>query len=54
MGQDAQDGVLLCPCHGAAFDPTDHGAVLGGPTNAPLMELPIIVDHQAGTISLRA
>ncbi len=54
VGWDAQDGVLLCPCHGAAFDPTDHGAVLGGPTNTPLLELPIIVDHQAGTISLRA
>jgi thiosulfate dehydrogenase [quinone] large subunit len=54
VGWDAQDGVLLCPCHGAAFDPTNHGAVLGGPTNTPLLELPIIVDHQAGTISLRA
>jgi thiosulfate dehydrogenase [quinone] large subunit len=54
VGWDAQDGVLLCPCHGAAFDPRDHGAVLGGPTNIPLTELPIVVDHQAGTISLRA
>jgi thiosulfate dehydrogenase (quinone) large subunit len=54
VGWDAQDGVLLCPCHGAAFDPTDHGAVLGGPTNTPLMELPIVIDAQTGTISLRA
>ncbi len=51
---DAGDGVLLCPCHGAAFDAADHGAVLGGPTNTPLAELPIVVDHQAGTISLKA
>ena len=42
---DAGDGVLLCPCHGAAFDPADHGAVLGGPTNIPLAELPIVVDQ---------
>ena len=54
VGWDAQDGVLLCPCHGAAFDPANHGAVLGGPTNQPLFELPLVVDHQAGTISLRA
>jgi thiosulfate dehydrogenase [quinone] large subunit len=54
VGWDARDGVLLCPCHGAAFDATAHGAVLGGPTNTPLTELPIVVDHQAGTISLRA
>jgi thiosulfate dehydrogenase (quinone) large subunit len=53
VGWDAQDGVMLCPCHGAAFDPADHGAVLGGPTNTPLQELPLVVDHQAGTISLR-
>ena len=54
VGWDAQDGVMLCPCHGAAFDPNDHGAVLQGPTNTPLPELPIVVDQQAGTITLRA
>jgi thiosulfate dehydrogenase (quinone) large subunit len=53
VGWDAQDGVMLCPCHGAAFDPNDHGAVLQGPTNTPLPELPIIVDQQAGTITLK-
>ena len=54
VGWDAQDGVMLCPCHGAAFDPNDHGAVLQGPTNTPLPELPIVVDQQAGTITLQA
>jgi thiosulfate dehydrogenase [quinone] large subunit len=54
VGWDARDAVLLCPCHGAAFDPADHGAVLAGPTNTPLPELPIVVDKQAGTISLKA
>jgi thiosulfate dehydrogenase [quinone] large subunit len=53
VGWDARDGVMLCPCHGAAFDPNDHGAVLQGPTNTPLPELPIVVDQQAGTISLK-
>ena len=54
VGWDAQDAVMLCPCHGAAFDPNDHAAVLGGPTSTPLLELPIVVDHQAGTITLKA
>ena len=54
VGWDAAQAVLLCPCHGAAFDPTNHGAVLGGPTDIPLAELPIVVDHKAGTISLKA
>ncbi len=54
VGWDARDGVILCPCHGAAFDPANHAAVLGGPTNTPLMELPITVDKQTGIISLKA
>jgi thiosulfate dehydrogenase [quinone] large subunit len=51
---DARDGVLLCPCHGAAFDPADHAAVLQGPTNQPLPSLPIVVDQATGTIYLQA
>lgn len=51
---DPQDDVLLCPCHGAAFDPNNHAAVLGGPTNQPLLELPIVVDHATGAITLKA
>ena len=54
VGWDPQDQVLLCPCHGAAFDPTDNGAVLGGPTNTPLQKLPIVIDHEKGTITLQA
>ena len=54
VGWDATEARLVCPCHGAEFDATNHGAVLGGPTDIPLLELPIVVDHQAGTISLKA
>jgi thiosulfate dehydrogenase [quinone] large subunit len=53
VGWDAQEGVLLCPCHGAAFDPENHAAVLGGPTDQPLLELPLVIDAKAGTISLK-
>jgi thiosulfate dehydrogenase (quinone) large subunit len=54
VGWDARDAVMLCPCHGAAFDPNAHAAVLGGPTNTPLLELPLVVDSKAGTITLKA
>ncbi len=54
VGWDAQDDVLLCPCHGAAFDPNNHAAVLQGPTNQPLLELPLVIDSKTGTISLQA
>jgi thiosulfate dehydrogenase [quinone] large subunit len=49
---DPGQQILACPCHGAAFDPAHHGAVLGGPTNTPLTQLPIRVDPKTGVITL--
>jgi thiosulfate dehydrogenase (quinone) large subunit len=50
---DRADQMLLCPCHGAVFDPAHGAKVLEGPTNQPLAPIPIIVDATSGTISLR-
>jgi len=50
---DAADRILICPCHGAAFDPAADGAVLGGPTEIPLAALPLVIDPASGTILLR-
>ncbi len=36
---DAGAKVLVCPCHGAAYDPANHAKVLQGPAPAPLQEL---------------
>jgi thiosulfate dehydrogenase (quinone) large subunit len=49
---DPSQQVLACPCHGATFDPAHQGAVLGGPTNIPLTQLPIRVDAKTGAITL--
>ena len=49
---DPGQQVLACPCHGAVFDPAHHGAVLGGPTDTPLAQLPIRVDAKTGSITL--
>ncbi len=49
---DPSQVALVCPCHGATFDCRNHGAVLAGPTDVPLQELPIKVDQQSGRITL--
>jgi thiosulfate dehydrogenase [quinone] large subunit len=53
VGYDSVAEAIVCPCHGAEFDPADHGAVLAGPTSTPLTELPLVVDSAAGTVVLR-
>jgi thiosulfate dehydrogenase [quinone] large subunit len=50
---DAPDGVIFCPCHGAAFDPAHDAAVLAGPTNRPLASLPLVIDRATGQILLQ-
>ena len=37
------EGNLACPCHGSVFDPTNGGAVVNGPANQPLPEIPVEV-----------
>jgi len=49
---DPSSQQLVCPCHGAAFDPTKAAAVINGPAQTPLTSVPIKVDQSAGTISL--
>ncbi len=53
VGYDSASGLLLCPCHGAVFDPAHAGEVLGGPTNQPLTSLPLRIDAATGRISLQ-
>ena len=53
VGWDATQRLLVCPCHDATFDPAHGAAVLAGPTDTPLAQIPIVVDQATGTISLR-
>jgi cytochrome b6-f complex iron-sulfur subunit len=39
-----KDGNLACPCHGSIFDPADGAAVVTGPAQRPLPEIPVKVE----------
>ena len=39
------DGRLACPCHGSVFDPSNGGAVVNGPAQQPLPEIPVEVQN---------
>ncbi len=52
VGYDRSSGYLVCPCHGAAFDPANAAAVIAGPADQPLASLPIHVDTASGRITL--
>jgi thiosulfate dehydrogenase [quinone] large subunit len=43
---------IVCPCHGAVFDPAHNAQVMRGPARRPLAAIPVQVDA-AGNVSLR-
>ncbi len=50
---DAGSQNLICPCHGATFDPKHAAAVLDGPTSTPLTSVPLHVNAATGAITLQ-
>jgi thiosulfate dehydrogenase [quinone] large subunit len=48
---DSSSKLLICPCHGGAFDPLQQAQVVQGPPPAPLTALPIRIDAQ-GNVNL--
>ncbi|MEO7020226.1 MAG: Rieske 2Fe-2S domain-containing protein [Ktedonobacteraceae bacterium] len=52
VGYDPGSMCLICPCHGAQFDPTNQAAVLQGPAQLPLTAVKIRVDSTSGAITL--
>jgi thiosulfate dehydrogenase [quinone] large subunit len=49
---DPSSKLLLCPCHGAAFDPAHGGAVVQGPADTPLVDVALHVDRASGSITV--
>ena len=48
---DPGSQTLICPCHGAAFDPAKAAAVLQGPATTPLASVPVHIDNTTGAIT---
>jgi len=43
VGYDAKSNLLICPCHGAQFDPTKSGAAVAGPTKISLPKINVAI-----------
>lgn len=47
---DGADGLLVCPCHGAEFDPARGASPIAGPARRPLPRVRVAVDPNTGEI----
>lgn len=54
VGYDGAANLLVCPCHGAEFDPTRGAAVVAGPAPTPLRRIPVSVDPGTRKVYLTA
>ena len=50
---DPSQQLIVCPCHGAEFDPTQAADVVAGPAPTPLSAVAISVDSATGAITLK-
>jgi Rieske Fe-S protein len=52
VNYDPARKLLVCPCHGAQFDPAHSAAPLSGPVSQPLIGLPIRTDAAGNVYAL--
>jgi thiosulfate dehydrogenase (quinone) large subunit len=47
---DQADALLVCPCHGAEFDPSRGGRPIAGPAPTALERIPVTIDPSTGDV----
>jgi len=52
VGYDESARILVCPCHGAEFDPARHAEPIAGPAPTPLPSIRVVVDQATGDVIL--
>jgi thiosulfate dehydrogenase [quinone] large subunit len=52
VGYDSSSHLLVCPCHGAEFDPSQGATPVAGPAPTPLPSVRVVVDRSNGTVVL--
>jgi len=52
VGYDQAARLLVCPCHGAEFDPAHHAEPVSGPAPTPLPMVDVVVDQATGDVIL--
>lgn len=52
VGYDPSQKILLCPCHGAQFDPAHGAAVIAGPAPTPLASIKVQVASNGGVYTV--
>ncbi len=52
VGYDSSNRILVCPCHGAEFDPAHGAEAIAGPTSTALPAVDVVVDPNTRSIIL--
>jgi thiosulfate dehydrogenase [quinone] large subunit len=52
VGYNSGSRLLVCPCHGAEFDPAQHARPVAGPASTPLQPIHVVVDQASGNVIL--
>jgi thiosulfate dehydrogenase [quinone] large subunit len=50
VGYDQSSETIVCPCHGAEFDPRRGASVIAGPAPTPLPAVNVVLDRASGEV----